>query len=875
MAIARRILLILLTFVVVELRAASSAETREFRVAQEFFGVHSWQRAENEFAQFIGKYPQSEYRAEAILLQAESRFYQTNYDAAISLLEANLGNAAGLADEYRFWIAESHFQKGDYANAIAAYGRLLSMHAGSKRRLESLVNEAAARSKLGQWEELLTTLGRSDGEFFYAVVTMPTNEVVTRGLLLLGEAHLARGNFIKVEVMLNTVTNANLDPLLSWQAERLRGEARRLNRQLPEALASSSNLVSTAGRIVTGRAPLLAESFALQARILEELGRNEEAVAAWRQNLGTNTPTERQREALLASSRLNLALRNDVAAEQTLQRFLADNPNSPAADAAILTLGELELKRSSQAGTNALSGETNRLNALGWFTRLINNYSNSPLAGKAELNRGWCYWLARDSTNSVDAFRRAVDRLTGEDLAIARYKLGDSFFEQGNFAWARENYYASVKLAAGLPRLKNELVPAGWRQILSSDIKLNNEAGATEAMSQILLLPLGDGAVEGAMMERGQSHLDAGKPERALEDFQKFVGLFPGATNRPQAELLIARTREQLGDWGGAITNYVQWAERYPEHPLRAEAEFQQALALLRAGDETNALSRMSNFVAVFGTNEMAPRAMWWLGDYHFNQGEYPEAEKNYKLLYLDRPDSDLADEAVMMAGRAAMAGSRYSDAIEHFSVLTQKTNSPLWMWAQAVFAYGDALMLKANTETNKMPSYTLALQTIGQIPERRAFQTNEIAALAWGEMAKCYRQMGSAGWTNAETAYRKIIEFPAAKVAARSEAQVGLGLLHEEMAKETSGEDQSALLKGAVGNYLDVVLGGNLRDGETRDLFWSKKAGLEAVRLLDATQDWERLLKLCERMQELLPVASARWQRHIEVAKKHLDKKN
>jgi tetratricopeptide (TPR) repeat protein len=259
---------------------------------------------------------------------------------------------------------------------------------------------------------------------------------------------------------------------------------------------------------------------------------------------------------------------------------------------------------------------------------------------------------------------------------------------------------------------------------------------------------------------------------------------------------------------------------------------------------------------------------MWWLADYYFRRPEFPEAEKGYKVLFQEWPNSELADEAKMMAGRAAVGWHNYGNAIEYFTLLTG-TNTPSPLWAQAVFAYGDTLMLQAAADTNKLANYSLALQVFGKIHER--FQTNEIAGLAWGEMAKCYSQMGSPGWSNAVLAFRKVIEFPAARVAARSEAQVGLGSLQEEMARLAPTEERVALLKSAAEYYWDVVLEKNLREGESRDAFWIQRAGLAGARLLGSLRDWERLLKLCERMEELLPVSNSQWQRRIEDVKRNL----
>lgn len=856
-----------------ELRAASFGENHDYRAAVNSFNVGTWSHAETELGKFVTNYPKSDRRGEVILLQAQARFFQTNLSGAITLLESNLDRAEGRADEYRFWIAEAQYQKGDYPAAAEAYAKFLNLHAASARRLGALVGEAAARAQLGQWPQVTKLLGRSDGEFGFAVRTSLTNELVARGLLLLGEAYLSQTNLEPAKVTLAPLAGLKLDGALAWRGEHLRGQAQRAGGKLAEALTTSSNLVSLAGNLASGRARALAESVATQAGILDALGRRDEAVAVWKQNFATNAPEARQREALLEVARIQLAQEKFAEIGETLAKFLAEHTNAPASDAALLTLGEIQLKQTglltatNSAGAN---GDTNQLErALAYFDRLLKTFPDSAFAGKAELDRGWCYWLRSNWGQSEAAFARAAARLREPpDLAVARFKLADAQFAQGNFSGARDNYRATLDLVARLPQLNGTLRAPALRQLLHACDELNDQAGADQAMSGILQLPLETGVLDGSLLFRAQGHLDHGRPGPALEEFKKFISLFPGSTNRPEAELLIARTFEQQADWGGAITNYEQWLERNPNHPLRPRAEFQRAWATYQAGNETNALGYFSNFVTAYATNELAPQAQWWVAHHHFRQKDYLAAEIDFKVLIEKWPQSELADEARLMAGRAAVGRQGYDNAIEQFTALTkQKVSNPLW--AQAVFAYGDVLMIKpaAGGETNRAANFREALRVFGKIHEQ--FPTNEMAALAWGEMAKCYRQLQDP--TNAVMALTKVIESPVAKISARSEAQVGLGVLQEELARNETGDGQKALLKSAADNYLDVVFEKNLREGETRDLYWVKKAGLEAVRLLDNAQDWETEVKLCRKLQELLPVSNAIWQLKVEAATSHL----
>ena len=83
------------------------------------------------------------------------------------------------------------------------------------------------------------------------------------------------------------------------------------------------------------------------------------------------------------------------------------------------------------------------------FDQFIGTFPNSPLLGKAYLDRGWCFWLAgKKSRKSFDDFKTAAQKIAAQqlppsdDLLVASFKMGDAQFAQTNFSGALENYRA-------------------------------------------------------------------------------------------------------------------------------------------------------------------------------------------------------------------------------------------------------------------------------------------------------------------------------------------------------------------------------------------------------------------------------------------------
>lgn len=868
-----------------QLRAATPAETQAFRAATNALNDGFLDRAERELGEFVTNYPASEYLTEVTVLQAQAQIQQSKFAEAIALLTERLPQADKRADEYLYWIGEAQYRSLNYLAAAETFGKLIATFPQSERRLAASVSEAAAHVELGQWTNAVALLRKPEGAFQQAAAGNVGNELAARGFLLWGEAELQQGNHAGAEAALQPVKDAQLKPELNWRRQYLLCRIHLKVNRTQEALLASDELLTVAR--FTKRPDLIGESVALRASIFERLGDLGKAAAFYELNLAPETSVERQRQALAKIVELALAQNQLPTAVQRLEKFLGSYTNAPATDMALLTLGELQLRQHvTLAGTNAPAGGaplTNQLQlALASFDRLINGFTNSSLIGKAQLGRGWCYWLAGQMPASAEAFKAAATQLTpSADLAVARFKLADALFAQNDFAGALENYRGALAVAADWPRAQAELTAPALYQALRAGLKLNDRAAASEFLRRILEFAPGSKVAADSLLLTGRGFADAGEPEQAQALFKEFLEKFPEAEDRPAVELLLAGALEQKGEWAPAIAQYDSWLERFPTNGLRPQAEFSRATAHFYAGNETNAYAAFTNFVARFATNALAPVAQWWVADYHWRRGEFADAELNFKLIFQTWRSSELAYQAGMMAGRAAVGWRNYQNASNHFTRLTSDTNCPVNLRIEATLAYGGALMLLSPAETNKLANFEEAIRVFGTLPQ--LYPGTPSAAQAWGEIGNCYLQLAvrdSSAYLAASNAFHQVTNAPQAGVALRSQATVGLARVAEGLAGQKAGNEKAALLKLARDHYLDVFYAKHLREGETRDLFWIKEAGLGALRVVESfmtanvagsREEWQQVKRLCETMQELLPPLRPRLERIIAKAREQL----
>ena len=660
MAVCRQWLLILSAFVAggARLLAASAQEDRAYAAAVSAFQYADFSRAELAFSNFTARFPSSTNAAQAALLQAEAEFKLGQLTNAIALLNSRMARAGSLADQYVYWIGEAQFLNDNLPGAADTFISLVQKFPDSPLRLRAVVEAASARAALTEWLSVGVLLGESDGVFQQAVRLEPQDELVLRGRLLLAQAKYEQKNFDDSAAILESLNPKSLAPQLEWQRAHLFSQVKLAAGDLTAALAATTNLLQIARQ--QNDDDRLADAASLQAKVLALLGRPAEAIAAYREFVTTNAPEKQRQQALLKEAELSLAQGQLTNATRSLEEFLGQFTNSPVRDILLLTLGELNLK----AAVGPPPDSNGLLQAQAQFNQLT-NAAPPGLAGRAHLDRGWCFWLAGDTAKSLADFEAATNLLSPSDeLAVAKFKIGDVLFGRKDFAGALENYRAVLDDFTGFPNVMQTLGAPALYQNLRASLELKDETNASNALEQILKLFPSSDLAPGSALLYGQGLADWREPAAARGQFQDFEREFPGSPLRPRAELAIARTYEQETNWPAAIAGYQGWLNDFPTNDLRPQPDYALAWANYEAGNETNALAEFTNIVAQFPTNSLTPLAQWWVADHFFRAGDFENAERNYKPVFQNTlwQASPLANRtnlfypAQLMAGRAAVA---------------------------------------------------------------------------------------------------------------------------------------------------------------------------------------------------------------------------
>jgi tol-pal system protein YbgF len=81
------------------------------------------------------------------------------------------------------------------------------------------------------------------------------------------------------------------------------------------------------------------------------------------------------------------------------------------------------------------------------------------------------------------------------------------------------------------------------------------------------------------------------------------------------------------------------------------EAEYQAAFNLLKDGKYDEAATALRDFVARHPQHELAPNALYWLGEAHYVRRDYPAALAAFESLLQDYPGTRKAPDALLKAG--------------------------------------------------------------------------------------------------------------------------------------------------------------------------------------------------------------------------------
>ena len=466
--------------------------------------------------------------------------------------------------------------------------------------------------------------------------------------------------------------------------------------------------------------PYLVAARETRARALEQLGRRDEARAAYDALLaaaGADTDPDAPARWLERAGMLLLADGRYAAAEDRFRRILSDYPGSPPAVDVLFFVAEAKYFQGDRAAAAAdfrsyldlFPGAAHRQGALFRLARLLLDQGDHAAAQEVAA--------ALDDAAAADGL---ADSGTAPVAGAVGLLHGDLAAAAGDWGAAAAAYNLGLANAR-----QHDL-----RQVLNLNLAFAHvENGSPlQAIASFEEAALGPdaGVGEAALFNRAVLLAAEQRIEDAAAALRGFLEQFPDSGHRADVEAMLLDVLERAGDQPALLRLLGRIAER---RRLTAEEEQRRGIALLETGDEITALETLALSAADLPPAARA-ESQYRIGAVYARRGEFARSAPFFRAA-LDEAgeDGELRRRAGYALAVSHFNNGEYEPALELLEVVTATARGS-WL-AAAHFAQA-ATLYRLERPADAASHFGLAAVAYGS----REAQGELIAGAAEGSAA-------------------------------------------------------------------------------------------------------------------------------------------
>lgn len=516
-----------------------------------------------------------------------AKYLQKKYETTIADLAPllpSLGDSKQQAEALH-WIGSSHFQLGQYGDAITQLEKSLTTDNAWRRADETLLTlsrsfyAAGKPAEAKKTTELLTT-------------NFPKSNLVAEASYRLGEfAYQAKDYPQAMEHYFNVIEKSEASPFAPYAMYGI-GWSQLQTEKPNDAVESFSKLIEAFPKHALAQDVLVGRATAFR-----QLGKLDLAIGDAQAYLNLDGKLAKQEEALNEMGLAQISKADWPAAVKTFENLLAVAPESKSADRYHYEI--------------AWAHRSNKGNAAGLkhFEAIASKFPDSPLAAEANFHVAQEAYKQDDFVVAADKFQAAVDKSDYSQLSDPR-----------EIAAAKEiKEKAIYKLALSHFRSKNfDRSLTTFQQQLQEFPKGKLSADAMFMVSESLY--------ENKKYKEAAQKYWVAKP--VMEDAATTVS----PNNKIRTFLHGAQAANQAKEYQRTI-EFVDALSKLPDVNKNIQQDAQMELA-----DAYRAMNNPEKAMAAYTAASMHPgatgaRSMFMMGELLFDQKSFPEAIDKFKLV--------------------------------------------------------------------------------------------------------------------------------------------------------------------------------------------------------------------------------------------------
>ncbi len=401
-----------------------------------------------------------------------------------------------------------------------------------------------------------------------------------------------------------------------------------------------------------------------------------------------------------------------------------------------------------------------------------------PNTALAYYGLGYAEYMLENYPEALDAFVQAAKTAATGNTRLkvdAFNRAGDCEYMQSQFSRARQYYNEAYAIdpAAGDYALYQQALMKGH---------MRDHTGKLALLEQVINRYPSSSLVPAAMLEQAEAYGAIGQDEQAIECYKELVRRYPSTTYGRNGYLQLAIAQMSAGARQSAIETYKKVIYTYPSSeeakvavddlkrlyaedgrlgelaafvnsvPNAPHIETSELDASAFLAAETEYMDRgetalMREYIADYPHGAYQAQALYYMAENEADKGNSREALQYAAAVVLRHPDSEVAEDAMLLKAESEAAIGKYEVAYDTYAQLENRAAGARILQESRMGQLRTALRLKqwveAITAADKLLSTTAAGSDVnGEVAFGRALALDRTghhdeAENAWRQLAK------------------------------------------------------------------------------------------------------------------------------------------